>query len=88
MQRWEFLTVVDLNDETLTFSHPQPESVLALFPRSQKESSETRVVIKGESREVKEWHGPRWRRQVADLGWEPVGLSHPFFLFKRPLANG
>jgi hypothetical protein len=86
MQRWEFLTVGEsAGNAWLNFSHPQPASVVAMFPRSQKDSTETTIVIKEGSREVKEWRGPLWRRQVADLGWEPVGGVGQAWLFKRPM---
>lgn len=91
MQHWEFLTVTDHHWVTLTFSHPQPTSVLAMFPYSPKESSESRVRIIRDSREAKEWRGSIWRQQVSHLGWEPISVAYDtnngfeVLLFRRPL---
>ena len=92
MQRWEFVTVRDANVfVTLTFSHPQPTSVFAMFPYSPKDSSESRIRITRDSREAKEWRGSLWRQQVAQLCWEPVSVAYDatngyeILLFRRPL---
>lgn len=99
VRRWEYVELLhaDTEDQSaLSFSHPQPDWIVTMFPCVARDSTPSKIVINWKSREGRAWKGPRTLSVLGDLGWELVSAGVTFdarnaggryLVFKRPLPT-